>query len=145
MLTGYDSYFSGGGTREGLRDPFCGKFKFTDKDLCSLASCWRKLSRTGLFFAIERHLPGCRFTGAYLIAQQIDRVADTAFGAQRFTSKRSLRINASISSRSARLKSPGMLCFRQAAASPKCRLSASAMPSRKPCITPAEKASPAPI
>lgn len=37
ILTGYDSYFSSGGTQEGLRDLFEGKFKFTDKDLYSLA------------------------------------------------------------------------------------------------------------
>jgi polyketide biosynthesis enoyl-CoA hydratase PksI len=37
ILTGYDSYFSSGGTQEGLRDLFDGKFKFTDKDLYSLA------------------------------------------------------------------------------------------------------------
>lgn len=36
ILTGYDSYFSSGGTQEGLRDLFDGKFKFTDKDLYSL-------------------------------------------------------------------------------------------------------------
>lgn len=37
ILTGYDSYFSSGGTQEGLRDLYDGKFKFTDKDLYSLA------------------------------------------------------------------------------------------------------------
>jgi polyketide biosynthesis enoyl-CoA hydratase PksI len=37
VLTGYDTYFSSGGTQEGLRDLFDGKFKFTDKDLYSLA------------------------------------------------------------------------------------------------------------
>lgn len=37
ILTGYDSYFSSGGTQEGLRDLYEGKFKFTDKDLYSLA------------------------------------------------------------------------------------------------------------
>ena len=37
ILTGYDSYFSSGGTQEGLRGLFEGKFKFTDKDLYSLA------------------------------------------------------------------------------------------------------------
>lgn len=37
ILTGYDSYFSSGGTQEGLRDLFDGKFKFVDKDLYSLA------------------------------------------------------------------------------------------------------------
>lgn len=37
ILTGYDNYFSSGGTQEGLRDLFEGKFKFTDKDLYSLA------------------------------------------------------------------------------------------------------------
>ena len=37
ILTGYDNYFSSGGTQEGLRDLFAGKFKFTDKDLYSLA------------------------------------------------------------------------------------------------------------
>lgn len=37
ILTGFDSYFSSGGTQEGLRDLFEGKFKFTDKDLYSLA------------------------------------------------------------------------------------------------------------
>lgn len=37
VLTGYDSYFSSGGTQEGLRDLYDGKFKFTDKDLYSLA------------------------------------------------------------------------------------------------------------
>jgi len=37
VLTGYDNYFSSGGTQEGLRDLFEGKFKFTDKDLYSLA------------------------------------------------------------------------------------------------------------
>jgi polyketide biosynthesis enoyl-CoA hydratase PksI len=36
VLTGYDSYFSSGGTQEGLRDLFEGKFRFTDKDLYSL-------------------------------------------------------------------------------------------------------------
>lgn len=37
VLTGYDNYFSSGGTQEGLRDLFEGKFKFTDRDLYSLA------------------------------------------------------------------------------------------------------------
>ena len=37
ILTGYDSYFSSGGTQEGLRDLFEGKFRFTDRDLYSLA------------------------------------------------------------------------------------------------------------
>src|SRR5262245_54278582 len=37
VLTGYDTYFSSGGTQEGLRDLYEGKFKFTDKDLYSLA------------------------------------------------------------------------------------------------------------
>lgn len=37
ILTGYDSYFSSGGTQEGLRELFEGKVKFTDKDLYSLA------------------------------------------------------------------------------------------------------------
>jgi polyketide biosynthesis enoyl-CoA hydratase PksI len=37
ILTGYDSYFSSGGTQQGLRDLFEGKFRFTDKDLYSLA------------------------------------------------------------------------------------------------------------
>jgi polyketide biosynthesis enoyl-CoA hydratase PksI len=37
ILTGYDSYFSSGGTQQGLRDLFEGKFKFTDRDLYSLA------------------------------------------------------------------------------------------------------------
>jgi polyketide biosynthesis enoyl-CoA hydratase PksI len=37
VLTGYDNYFSSGGTQAGLRDLFEGKFKFTDKDLYSLA------------------------------------------------------------------------------------------------------------
>lgn len=37
VLTGYDTYFSTGGTQEGLRDLFDGKFKFTDKDLYSVA------------------------------------------------------------------------------------------------------------
>lgn len=37
ILTGYDNYFSSGGTQEGLRDLFEGRFKFTDKDLYSLA------------------------------------------------------------------------------------------------------------
>ncbi len=37
ILTGYDNYFSSGGTQEGLRDLFEGKIKFTDKDLYSLA------------------------------------------------------------------------------------------------------------
>lgn len=37
ILTGYDTYFSSGGTQEGLRDLYDGKFKFTDKDLYSLA------------------------------------------------------------------------------------------------------------
>ena len=36
ILTGYDSYFSSGSTREALRDLFAGKFKFTSKDLGSL-------------------------------------------------------------------------------------------------------------
>lgn len=36
ILTGYDSYFSSGGTQEGLRDLYDGKFRFTDKDLYSL-------------------------------------------------------------------------------------------------------------
>jgi len=40
ILTGYDSYFCSGGTQEGLRDLYEGKFKFTDKNLYSLAlSC----------------------------------------------------------------------------------------------------------
>jgi polyketide biosynthesis enoyl-CoA hydratase PksI len=37
ILTGYDNYFSSGGTQEGLRDLFERKIKFTDKDLYSLA------------------------------------------------------------------------------------------------------------
>jgi len=37
VLTGYDTYFSSGGTQEGLRDLYEGRFKFTDKDLYSLA------------------------------------------------------------------------------------------------------------
>ncbi|UXY16191.1 polyketide synthase [Chitiniphilus purpureus] len=37
ILTGYDSYFSSGGTQAGLRELFEGKVKFTDKDLYSLA------------------------------------------------------------------------------------------------------------
>src|SRR5437870_3384559 len=37
ILTGYDSYFSSGGSQEGLRGLFEGQFKFTDKDLYSLA------------------------------------------------------------------------------------------------------------
>lgn len=37
ILTGYDSYFASGGTQAGLRDLHAGKFKFTDKDLYSLA------------------------------------------------------------------------------------------------------------
>jgi len=37
LLTGYDTYFSSGGTQEGLRELFEGKVKFTDKDLYSLA------------------------------------------------------------------------------------------------------------
>lgn len=37
ILTGYDNYFSSGGTLEGLRDLFEGKYQFTDKDLYSLA------------------------------------------------------------------------------------------------------------
>ena len=37
ILTGYDSYFASGGTQEGLRDLYDGKFRFTDKDLYSLA------------------------------------------------------------------------------------------------------------
>ncbi|QQP96970.1 polyketide synthase [Lysobacter enzymogenes] len=37
VLTGYDSYFSSGGTQDGLRDLFDGKFKFTDRDLYSLS------------------------------------------------------------------------------------------------------------
>lgn len=37
VLTGYDSYFSCGGTQEGLRELFEGNFQFTDKDLYSLA------------------------------------------------------------------------------------------------------------
>jgi polyketide biosynthesis enoyl-CoA hydratase PksI len=37
ILTGYDSYFSSGGTQAGLRDLFAGKMKFTDRDLYSLA------------------------------------------------------------------------------------------------------------
>lgn len=37
VLTGYDSYFSSGGTQEGLRELFAGEVKFTDKDLYSLA------------------------------------------------------------------------------------------------------------
>jgi polyketide biosynthesis enoyl-CoA hydratase PksI len=37
ILTGYDNYFSSGGTQEGLRELFEGKVKFTDKDLYSLA------------------------------------------------------------------------------------------------------------
>ncbi|WP_075185091.1 polyketide synthase [Teredinibacter haidensis] len=37
VLTGYDSYFSGGGAQEGLRDLYEGKFQFTDKDLYSLS------------------------------------------------------------------------------------------------------------
>src|SRR5262249_754951 len=36
ILTGYDSYFSSGGTQDGLRDLYDGKFQFTDKDLYSL-------------------------------------------------------------------------------------------------------------
>ena len=37
ILTGYDDCFASGGTQEGLRDLYAGKFKFTDKDLYSLA------------------------------------------------------------------------------------------------------------
>ncbi|CAB3765803.1 polyketide synthase [Paraburkholderia humisilvae] len=37
VLTGYDNYFSSGGTQEGLRDLFDGKFVFTDRDLYSVA------------------------------------------------------------------------------------------------------------
>jgi polyketide biosynthesis enoyl-CoA hydratase PksI len=37
ILTGYDHYFSSGGTQAGLRELFEGKVKFTDKDLYSLA------------------------------------------------------------------------------------------------------------
>ncbi|MFT4924759.1 MAG: polyketide biosynthesis enoyl-CoA hydratase PksI [Phenylobacterium sp.] len=37
ILTGYDSYFSSGGTQEGLQYLSQGKTKFTDKDLYSLA------------------------------------------------------------------------------------------------------------
>ncbi|MEN2424922.1 polyketide synthase [Chromobacterium vaccinii] len=37
VLTGYDSYFSSGGTQEGLRDLFEGRYRFTDKDLYSVA------------------------------------------------------------------------------------------------------------
>lgn len=37
VLTGYDSYFSSGGTQEGLRDLFDGKFTFADRDLYSVA------------------------------------------------------------------------------------------------------------
>jgi polyketide biosynthesis enoyl-CoA hydratase PksI len=37
ILTGYDNYFSSGGTQDGLRDLYAGKYKFTDKDLYSLA------------------------------------------------------------------------------------------------------------
>ncbi len=37
ILTGYDSYFASGGTQEGLRDLYDGKFRFTDSDLYSLA------------------------------------------------------------------------------------------------------------
>lgn len=36
VLTGYGNYFSSGGTQEGLRDLYDGKFQFTDKDLYSL-------------------------------------------------------------------------------------------------------------
>jgi polyketide biosynthesis enoyl-CoA hydratase PksI len=37
ILTGYDSYFSSGGTQEGLRELYEGRIQFTDKDLYSLA------------------------------------------------------------------------------------------------------------
>jgi len=37
ILTGYDSYFSSGGTLNGLRDLYQGKSRFTDSDLYSLA------------------------------------------------------------------------------------------------------------
>lgn len=37
ILTGYDNYFASGGTQSGLRDLHAGKFRFTDKDLYSLA------------------------------------------------------------------------------------------------------------
>lgn len=37
VLTGYDNYFSSGGTQDGLRDLFDGKFTFVDRDLYSLA------------------------------------------------------------------------------------------------------------
>ena len=37
ILTGYDSYFSTGGTESGLQDLSAGKGKFTDQDLYSLA------------------------------------------------------------------------------------------------------------
>lgn len=37
VLTGYDSYFSSGGTQEGLREIYDGKIRFTDKNLYSLA------------------------------------------------------------------------------------------------------------
>lgn len=37
ILTGYDTYFCSGGTQEGLLGLYDGKFKFTDKNLYSLA------------------------------------------------------------------------------------------------------------
>jgi polyketide biosynthesis enoyl-CoA hydratase PksI len=37
ILTGYDHYFSSGGTQAGLRDLFEGRYQFSDKDLYSLA------------------------------------------------------------------------------------------------------------
>lgn len=37
ILTGYDSYFSSGGTQQGLRDLFDGTLTFTDRDLYSVA------------------------------------------------------------------------------------------------------------
>jgi polyketide biosynthesis enoyl-CoA hydratase PksI len=37
ILTGYDNYFSSGGTQAGLRDLFEGRYRFSDKDLYSLA------------------------------------------------------------------------------------------------------------
>lgn len=37
VLTGYGSYFSSGGTQDGLRDLYEGRMRFTDRDLYSVA------------------------------------------------------------------------------------------------------------
>lgn len=57
ILTGFDNYFSSGGTQLGLLELFEGKIKFTDKDLYSLAlNC-----RVPVIAAMQGHAIGGGF------------------------------------------------------------------------------------